>query len=314
MNDLQKHLSMGLLATVALLVGASPAWAQVSLGTASNYAVLGGTTVTTSASTVNGDLGSGGALTLTGSAINGNVVYSGALVNTGSTISGTATTPLNPQVITDLNSAWTSVQSLSCDVTLAATIAGPVTLAPGVYCTDTALTGAGVLTLDAGGDANAVWIFKIGAALTGTGFSVVMANGGQPCNVFWVPGADVTMTTSAFSGNILAGSTAAAGGSITMTGGTLAGQALANTVVTMTGVNVVGCSALPVPPSGPPSTCKDKDRDHDGHDKDHKHHGHDKNKHHGNDGDKGHGSEANYPFGPKDKDHDKGDKGSKDSR
>jgi hypothetical protein len=269
MNDVRKHLSSCLLATAAMLVGASPAWAQVSLGTASNFAVLGGTAVTTSASTINGDVGSGDAVTLTDSAVNGNLVYTGVLAGVPpSTISGTQTTPLDPQVITDLNSAWTSVQSIACDFNLPDTIAGPQTLAPGVYCSDTALTGAGVLTLDAGGDANAVWIFKIGAALTGTGFSVVMANGGQPCNVFWVPGADVTMTSSAFSGNILAGSTAAAGGSITMTGGTLAGQALANTAVTMTGGNVIGCSALPVPPSGPPSTCRDKDRDHHGHDKD----------------------------------------------
>jgi len=137
-----------------------------------------------------------------------------------------------------------------------------VTLAPGVYCTDTALTGAGVLTLDAGGDANAVWIFKIGGALTGTGFSVVMANGGQPCNVFWVPGtlapgADVTMTASAFSGNILAAANGVdannapytAGGSITFTGGSLAGRALANTALTMSGASVIGCSALPIPPA-----------------------------------------------------------------
>ena len=129
-----------------------------------------------------------------------------------------------------------------------------------------------MLTLDARGNPNAVWIFRIGGALTGTGFSVMMANGGQPCNVFWVPGADVTMTTSAFSGNILAGANGpgyAAGGSITLNYGTLAGRALANHAVTMTGANVIGCSALP----GSSSTCKgnDHDGDNEGHhgDKDH---------------------------------------------
>ena len=273
MNDRKKYLSTCLLATAALLVGASPAWAQVSLGTASVFSVLG-TAVTTSSSHIIGNVGSAGAVTLTDSTITGNLVYTGALTNTGSTISGTSSQPLNPQVITDLNSAWTSVQSIACTdtTTLAgATLTGPATLAPGVYCTGTALTGAGVLTLDAGGNPNAVWIFKIGAALTGTNFSVVMTNGGQACNVFWVPGADVTLTTSAFSGNILAGAnpsaTYPAGGSITLNYGTLAGRALANTAVTMTGVNVIGCSALSVPPSGPPWSCNDKDRD--GHGKGH---------------------------------------------
>jgi len=276
MNHLQKHLSASLIALAALTAAPMAAWAATapSLGTASAFSVLG-TAVTTTASTIAGDVGSAGAVSLTSSTITGNLVYTGVLANVGSTISGTSSQPLNPQVITDLNSAWTSVQSIPCTdtTTLAgATITGPVTLAPGVYCTSTALTGAGVLTLDARGNPNAVWIFKIGAALTGTGFSVVMANGGQPCNVFWVPGADVTMTTSAFSGNILAaanGAGYAAGGSITLNYGTLAGRALANTAVTMTGANVIGCSALP----GSSSTCKgnDHDEDNEGHhgDKDH---------------------------------------------
>ena len=273
MNKLQKYLSTCLLATAALLVGTVPAWAQTApnLGTASDFSILGGTAVTDTGSTITGNVGSADAVSLTNSAINGNLVHTGVFTNVTSTISGTITQPLNPQVITDLNSAWTAVQSIPCTATLTATITGPVTLAPGVYCTDGALTGAGVLTLDGGGDTNAVWIFKIGAALTGTGFSVVMANGAQPCNVFWVPGADVTMTSSAFSGNILAGSTAAAGGSITLNYGTLAGRALANTAVSMTGVNVIGCAALP----GAPTSCKPEKKH--GHDKDH---GRDKNKDH----------------------------------
>jgi len=310
MKSLPKNFSKCLLATAALLVGASPASAQqVSLGTASAFSVLGGTAVTTSSSTINGNVGSADAVTLTGTAINGNLVYTGVLASTASTISGTSTQPLPPQVITDLNSAWTSVQSVACTdtTTLAgATITGPKTLRPGVYCTGTALTGAGVLTLDARGNPNAVWIFKIGAALTGTGFSVVMTNGGQPCNVFWVPGADVTMTTSAFSGNILAAANGAAfpaGGSITMSGGTLAGRALANVAVTMTGANIIGCSALPAPPP----TCKP--RKHDGHDKDHDkcddgHDGHNGQGKcdDGKDDDKDHGSDSRFPFESKHKD------------
>ena len=285
MNDRQKYLATCLLSTAALLSVASPAWAQVSLGTASGFSVLGGSAVTCTASVVAGDLGSGGAFTNTGCAI------AGAMPP--------ATDAAAVQALADFNSADTAVQSTACTDTLPSTIAGPLTLLPGVYCTAAALTGAGVLTLDAGGDANAVWIFKIGEALTGTGFSVLMANGGQACNVFWAPGADATLTTSAFSGNILA---AGATGSITLTGGALAGRVLANGAVTMTTANVVDCSALPVPlPS-----CKPKM--HHGHDKGH---GdlddrHDAKKGQmkcddGDDDDKEHASDARFPFESKDK-------------
>lgn len=245
------------MASLAAFLSAAPfhaAWAQTapSLGAASGFSVFGGTAVTCTDSVVTGAVG-----TL------------GTFVNTRCVISGGTPPGTNTAAIgarTDFLSAYTAIQSTPCTGTLLSTITGPVTLRPGVYCTDAALTGAGVLTLDGGGNANAVWIFKIGAALTGTGFSVVMANGGQPCNVFWAPGAGVTMTTSAFSGNILAGG---ATGSITLTGGTLAGRALANVAVTMTGANVIGCAALPGSGTSPPS-CKGNDRDGDDEDKDHK--------------------------------------------
>jgi hypothetical protein len=306
MNDLRKYLYTCLLATATLLVGASPAWAQVSLRTVSAFAVLG-SPVTTTDSAITGDVGSAGALTLTSSTVTGNVVYSGVLTLTPpSTVSGTSTTPLPTQVVADFNSAYAAAQSMHCDHTLLSTITGPMTLVPGVYCTSAALTGAGVLTLDAGGNPNAVWVFQIGAALTGTGFSVVMANGGQACHVFWAPAAGVTMTTSAFSGNILAGGTT---GAITLNGGTLAGRALASGAVTMTGANIIGCSALPVPPSGPPWSCKDKD--HDGHGKDHKKCN--QGVGNGSEGcDPGHSDHGMWPFGSNDENHNKpGDPGRK---
>ena len=298
MNDFQKYLSKSLLATVALLVGAFPAWAQApDLGAASAFSVLGRTNVTcTAPGSIIGDVG----------------VSPGTFTNTTGCVITGATPPATNAAAALAQTAFLGAYAVvvpkagDCDVahTLAATIPVSVTLAPGVYCTNAALTATDVvLTLDGRGDANAVWIFKIGTlatgALTGTNFSVVMANGGQPCNVYWVPTAGVSMTTSAFSGNILAGN--ATDGSITLKGGTLAGRALANVAVTMTGANVIGCAALPGP-----LACKDKDRDGDdkGRGKCDDRHDGDKGQGKCNDGhddDKGHGSDSSYPFGSNDK-------------
>ena len=247
MNVIQKHLSACLLATAALLGSTAPAWAQTSLGTASNFAVLGGTNVTCTAGSVVGDVGvsPGGAVPFT---------------NTGCTITGgtpPATNAAAAQARTDFLSAYAVLQSTACTQSLTGTLAG-LNLAPGVYCLD-AVAKTGTLTLT--GPSNGVWIFLVNGALTGTNFSVVMAGGGQPCNVFWAPNGAATMTTSALKGNILAGD--AGIGSITLTGGTLAGSAMANIAVTMTGAAVIGCDVLPGSKS-----CKGKK--HHGHDKEHK--------------------------------------------
>jgi len=261
MNSSQKYFSVCLLALLS-----QAAFAQApTLGGASAFSVLGGTNVTcTAPGVVTGDVG-----VSPGSAV--------PFTNTGCTIAGATPPATDVAAATahnDLLIAYTALQSTPCTGTLLSTI-GTSTLAPGVYCTGAALTATtATLTLDAGGNANAVWIFKIGAALTGTNLSVVMAGGGQPCNVFWVPTADVTMTTSALKGNIVAGA-----GSITFTGGTLAGRALANVAVTMTGANVIGCGAL----SSTPVSCKKKHKHHgdrDDDDDDDDHGDHDKDRDH----------------------------------
>jgi hypothetical protein len=262
MNHLQKHFSASLIALAALVAAPMAAWAATvpDLGTAASFAVLGvgstvppstaadaTTAVTTTTSVITGDVGSAGAVTLTGTIVNGNVILSGALVNTGSTYSGTST-PLPVQVINDFNTAYDSYAAIPCTGTLDTAYTGAtLTLAPGVYCNDAAVTFTdSTLTLDAQGDANAVWIFKIGTlgtgALTGTNFTVNMANGGDSCNVSWWVAEASTMTTSGFQGDILAGA------AITLTG--LAGTAtpfngdiMAKAGVTATDVTVLGCNA-----------------------------------------------------------------------
>jgi hypothetical protein len=227
-------VSTCMLGIIALLAGAPPAWAQVSLGAASQFSILGSTNVTcTGGSVVVGDIG----------------VFPGSFTNTGCTIAGGSPPATNAAAAlaqTDLLTAYSSVQSMPCTQTiLTAAFTGNVPplgpLAPGVYCFPADVTFTDT-TLTLNGPSNGIWIFKVGAALTGTNFSVVMAGKGQPCNVFWSVGDAATMTTSAFKGNILAGNTT--DGSITLTGGSIAGRALASVALTITGTTVTGCDAL----------------------------------------------------------------------
>lgn len=266
-NQQPNYLTMSLLAAVTLLGSASSVFAAApSLGTAVDFTVLGGTNVTCTTGVVTGHIG-----VSPGSAV--------PYTNTGCTVTGStppATDSPASMARMDFLDAYTAIQleSSACTYMLGTTLAGE-NLAPGVYCLD-AVAKTGTLTLN--GPADGEWIFLVDGALTATNFTVVMAGGGHPCNVYWAPSAAATLTTSLFTGNILAGD--ATGGSINMTGGTFAGRALANVAITMTSVGTIGCGSLApstFPDTTPPgtSTCSDDDDDDDDHgdkhDKDHKH-------------------------------------------
>jgi hypothetical protein len=117
---------------------------------------------------------------------------------------------------------------------------GGLTLAPGIYkASTTLLIQNGDLTLDAQGDANAVWIFQIGSALTtvgGAGGNIILAGGAQAKNVYWQVGSSATIgDNTIFKGNVLALS------NITMNSGAVAeGRMLArNGTVVMTSTNTI---------------------------------------------------------------------------
>jgi hypothetical protein len=256
------------LFVICMLSMGSLAWAQTAppLGAAETFAVLGSSNVTCTASPngiISGDVGvSPGLFTNTTGCLVAGTVHQGDLAAT------------NALII--LNTAYQNalIANSSCTSFLAAAPSVSFTLPPGVYCnigapglTFTSIT----LTLNAGGNANAVWVFRIDAGLTGTGFKVVMANGGQPCNVFWLVGADTTFTNSMFQGNILAGGPT---GSFTSTDGTFIGRVLANGAVTLTRPNVHGTCALAAQGG---AGCKNDDDDRDK-DKDHHHKDKDRNK------------------------------------
>lgn len=234
----RQHFSVRLL-TVAALLAIAPiqgTWAKpapAALGTALPFAELAGTNVTCSGGAVTGDVG----------------VYPGSAVpftNTGCLFTGKTPPATNKAAAGARSDFLRAYDALLLRSTSCVNVAGNLAdknLAPGVYCVDS-VAKAGTLTLT--GPSTGVWIFLVNGALTGTGFTVTMANSGQACNVWWAPNDGVTLTDSAFQGNILAGGIG--DGSITLTGGTLAGRALANVAVTTTGTDITrpaatsGCS------------------------------------------------------------------------
>lgn len=70
-------------------------------------------------------------------------------------------------------------------------------LTAGVYSVQGATSLAGDLFLNAAGNPNAVFIFKLGAAFTsGAGSKVILANAASACNVFWVAEGEVALAAS----------------------------------------------------------------------------------------------------------------------
>jgi hypothetical protein len=110
------------------------------------------------------------------------------------------------------------------------------------------LTGA--LTLDAGGDADAIFVFQAGSTLTtGPSSSVLLIGGAQACNVFWQVGSSATLDTdTVFVGNVLAED------SITLNSrASIVGRALASDGAVTMDNNVItrpGCTS-PTPPTAP---------------------------------------------------------------
>lgn len=183
------------------------AQAPVDLGTASSFAILGGSTITnTGPSVISGDVGLSPGTVVTG--------FPPGTVNNGTTHT---TDAVAAQAQTDLTTAYNDAASRSPAATVTADLGGQTLLA-GVYSGGT-LGLTGTLTLDAQGDPNAVFVFQSAATLiTASSSTVSMINGGNPCNVFWQVTSSATLgTNSVFVGTVLAltSITAATGAQVT---------------------------------------------------------------------------------------------------
>ena len=240
---LQRFYAAGTL-TVALVMLAASTGAEAqtapTLGTADSFAVLGASTVTnTGPSLITGDLGVSPGTAVTG--------FPPGVVAGGTTHAADA---VALQAQTDTTTAYNQLAGQACNTTygVPTDLAGQ-TLVPGVYCfaSSAALTGA--LTLNAGGNPDAVFIFKIASTLiTASDSSVVLINGAQPCKVFWKVGSSATLgTRTTFVGTVIALA------SITLdTNATMSGRALARNGAVTLDSNTVSFPSCAPPVAAPP--------------------------------------------------------------
>ena len=153
----------------------APSW-----GNAQSFAVLGSSTVTSTGNTVvTGNLGVSPGTAVTG--FPPGVIMSGTIYSGAPSIAGAAQTSANSVYNNLLAQAVPSGNDLTGKI-LGQT-AGAITLSPGVYSFSSSAQLNSTLTLNDGGDPNAVFIFKIGSTLTTASYSkVVMSSGGIGTN------------------------------------------------------------------------------------------------------------------------------------
>ncbi len=211
------------LTTLLVLFAFGPALQaqeSVGLGTADDFAVLSGESITnTGPTTITGDVGIHPGTSVTGF---DSVTLDGELHETDA---------VAEQAKVDLVTAYDNAAGQPVTATIPTELGGQ-TLTAGVYDSAAGTFGiTGTLTLDAQGDPNAVFIFQMASTLdTASASSVSLINGAQACNVFWQVGSSATLgTNSSLMGNILALT------SITLTtGATVEGRVLArNGAVTL---------------------------------------------------------------------------------
>ena len=243
--------------------GASVGPTPPNLGTASTFGTIGGVAGVTNQginTVINGDIGTTGASTLitgfhdagpgctyieTGSnvgTVHGMIYTAPPPPTVGCPTEGTATTfAIATQAASDALTAFNNLSPASRPggIDPGAGQLGGIVLAPGTYKSASGsflITGSD-LTLDAQGNANAIWVFQMASTLTvgapGAPRSIILINGAQAKNVFWQVASAATI--NAAGGGTMVGTIIAPAGVTFSTAG--------NAAITTLNGRVVGLNA-----------------------------------------------------------------------
>jgi Ice-binding-like/Bacterial Ig-like domain len=173
--------------------------ATINLGSAGNFAVMATSSISsTGPAIINGDVGlsPGTSQGIPPPQVNGTIHVNDPVVT---------------QAQADLLAAYNDAVSRSVNAQTLPGNMGGLTFTPGLYVNSTSVLISGVgpgniVTMDAQGNPNAVFIFKMGSTLTtAPAAQVVLAGGAKAGNIFWQVGTSATIdTTTIFKGNVLA--------------------------------------------------------------------------------------------------------------
>jgi len=231
-------LMIMILSVPVMSMAAQP---TVDLGSTSTFAVLAGSAITNTGTTVIKGSAGGDVGLYPGTAFTG---------DTSATVSGdihladAAAGLAKDDLVTAYDDAVGRLP-----VTRIPTELGGTTLTPGVYdSADGTFQITGTLTLDAQGDPDGVFVFKTASTLiTASSSDVVLTDGARYCRTFWSVGTSATLgTDSHFVGHIFAMSSITA-----TTGATVQGQLLArNGAVTLDSNTITNgvCDTAAAPP------------------------------------------------------------------
>lgn len=234
---------------------ASAVEAPLSMGSASTYAVLANAGVTTA--TPSGITGTAGT----------NIGVGNATSPTG-TFSPTGPVILGGTSIAALTAASNALADTRSGTATVVELGAGRTITAGAYSGGT-LEVNGTLTLDGGGIATSVFIFRSASTLvTGTSSNVVLTNGAQACNVFWQVGSSATLGASSnISGHVIAQASVSTGaastvngqligitGAVTLGGTTLVNNSCATPVAAATSAASSQATAAAVQPARPVQT------------------------------------------------------------
>jgi hypothetical protein len=192
-------MKANLATAIAALAPLSVALAATNAGAQSldSFGVLAGSAITnTGATVINGNIGVSPGTSITG--------FPPGIVSTPYTIYQTDVVANQAQG--ELISTYNILSATPATADLTGENLGGLTLTPGVYNFNTTAQLTGTLTLDAQNNPNAVFIIKVGSALTtASNSTITLINGAKGANVYFVVGSSATLgTDTSFVGNILA--------------------------------------------------------------------------------------------------------------
>ncbi|MDX2109581.1 MAG: ice-binding family protein [Verrucomicrobiota bacterium] len=230
---------VGIVALSATFVCApSDGTAQSILLTAGDFAILGGTAITSTGVTgttiISGNIG------LSPGSMTGITGFPPAQVTSGTIIVTGATTG---QARLDLIKAQVGLANMPSNADLSNVDLGGMTLEPGVYTFNGSASLNGALTLDAKGRNNAFWVFQIGFSfITSVNSSVTVintgTNGGSDLGIFWNAGSAIVIgKNNQVAGNYLSGTSITFGSNTNGSGRALA---LAKVTLDFNSINAHG--------------------------------------------------------------------------